>query len=320
MKNILLLMLILLVFQVRMDNMQLSQLLVKMAKGEQLSAGEIQELEQKANVIDAVDSLVSGWVQPGTAIPFIKNLKAENITIPSGEITLGDNVPGESFSGVRIAYPALVYNGENWNLVGVNADVLQVGIRASDGKLLAGGGDVILDSGGIFIKNNSSAAFSLGDPTNTRNVIYILSDTSGFLQMVSGYAHGGVKLQIKLTDNSTPQIKFYEDASLPNTSILVLTTGATLYTGDGGTRLVLNGNTGAGMEPLIDLRAQEDASGSTFMRMRETAVTPGAPSTDAYHMYMKGDKLIIQAGSAKYFYLDLTASTNQSWIYSATAP
>lgn len=139
--------------------MKLSELLLKMADGQVLDAGEKDELRQKADVIDQVDALVSGWVQPGTAVPFIRNLQAENISIPSGEITLGSGVPGDGFSGLRIAYPALVYNGENWNLVGVNGDVLQVGIRASDGKLLAAAGKLVIDSSGMTLSAQNSQSY-----------------------------------------------------------------------------------------------------------------------------------------------------------------
>lgn len=61
-----------------------------------------------------------------------------------------------------------------------------------------------------------------------------------------------------------------------------------------------------------------------YIQFIEQTVTPGTPTQDvASQLYMKGDKLIAafnNGGTMRYFYLDLTATSNQSWIYSATAP
>jgi hypothetical protein len=74
--------------------------------------------------------------------------------VMAGEFRTGNGLePGLGFSGVRIGYPAFVYDGDTWNIVGVNNDVMQIGIRSSDGKLIAGGGNVVIDADGILIKN-----------------------------------------------------------------------------------------------------------------------------------------------------------------------
>lgn len=56
----------------------------------------------------------------------------------------------------------------------------------------------------------------------------------------------------------------------------------------------------------------------------EQATTPPrATQNTAFISYMKGDKFIIRffdGTNDHFFYLDLTATTNQSWIYSLTAP
>jgi len=72
--------------------------------------------------------------------------------VQAGEFRSGNgHEPGFGFSGVRLGYPAFAYAGDTWNFVGVNTDVLQVGIKASDGKLYAGGGTVVVGSAGIDI-------------------------------------------------------------------------------------------------------------------------------------------------------------------------
>ena len=70
--------------------------------------------------------------------------------IKSGEFRVGNSkLPGDGFTGMRMGYPGFVYEGETWHLAGLNSDALQVGIRATDGKLLAGAGAVVLDEDGI---------------------------------------------------------------------------------------------------------------------------------------------------------------------------
>ena len=74
--------------------------------------------------------------------------------VQAGEFRSGNGLePGFGFSGIRIGYPAFSYGGELWNIVGVENDALQLGIRASDGKLVFGGGDGFADQFGLFFLN-----------------------------------------------------------------------------------------------------------------------------------------------------------------------
>jgi hypothetical protein len=72
--------------------------------------------------------------------------------VMAGEFRAGNGIePGLGFSGVRLGYPAFVYENDTWNFVGINDDVLQVGVSADDGKLYFGAGTGILDVEGIKI-------------------------------------------------------------------------------------------------------------------------------------------------------------------------
>lgn len=57
---------------------------------------------------------------------------------------------------------------------------------------------------------------------------------------------------------------------------------------------------------------------------KEMTTTPSNPQAgQEVRMYMKADKLVVQyydGITTKYFYLDLTATTNQQWIYTLTPP
>ena len=68
-----------------------------------------------------------------------------------------------------------------------------------------------------------------------------------------------------------------------------------------------------------------DGSGHhEVITLDEQSATPSAPTVSAEaNLYVKADKLIVQfddAGTTKYFYLDLTAATDQQWQYTISAP
>ena len=113
--------------------------------------------------------------------------------VMAGEFRAGNlRVPGDSFSGIRIAYPPLYYpststlSSDLYNIAGVDADTLQVGIGASDGVLYAGAGNVWLNVdgvniyGGLFARNvvqwwTNDTDFSASDETVA--IIRVAPDT-----------------------------------------------------------------------------------------------------------------------------------------------
>lgn len=67
--------------------------------------------------------------------------------IQAGEFRSGNGVePGKGFTGVRIGYPAFVYDGQNWNIVGILNDGIQFGLNAADGKAYFAAGQAVMDS------------------------------------------------------------------------------------------------------------------------------------------------------------------------------
>ncbi len=104
--------------------------------------------------------------------------------IRAGEFRAGNqNDIGRGFSGMRISYPPMTYNGENWNLVGVENDTLQFGVRAQDGKLFAGGGSVVLDIDGITALAGNIAGWQiLSDRLQSQGNPGIRIDSNGNIQ------------------------------------------------------------------------------------------------------------------------------------------
>ena len=85
--------------------------------------------------------------------------------IMAGEFRSGNqHAPGDSFSGVRIGYPGFYYpdtstaSSDLYNIVGVDADALQFGLRASDGIAVFGAGAAEISAIGI----DFTPAFGLG--------------------------------------------------------------------------------------------------------------------------------------------------------------
>lgn len=99
---------------------------------------EVEELKRRlTNVqVDSLDEMTSDLGQIG-----------------SGQLVFGNgNEIGDGFSGVWFGYPGLIINEEEWNLAGINNDVLQVGISAIDGKLYTAGGMLIADQNALTME------------------------------------------------------------------------------------------------------------------------------------------------------------------------
>lgn len=149
----------------------LRECLQDIANGRQPSASALQRVQESANVLDAV----TGWIAPDGALQ-VRLARFQDVYIPAGEMRIGEGNPDDSsnpFTGTRIAYPALTYDGRTWHLVGVEENILKVGIRATDGEFLAAGGDYILNENGQEIEgidflSNHTATNTVGEVDYTR--------------------------------------------------------------------------------------------------------------------------------------------------------
>ena len=100
-------------------------------------------------------------------------ITADMGVLNAGRIVLGSGNIGVDFTGVVIDADGLVYDAETWNFVGLNNDVLQLGIRALDGSMIAGAGDVRIDRDGITLEAYNT--WNAGD----RNEITWYNSASG---------------------------------------------------------------------------------------------------------------------------------------------
>jgi len=141
-------------------------------------------------------------------------------TIKAGEFRSGNSEePGLGFTGVRMGFPAFTYGGVQYHLVGVNNDVLQFGLSATDGTATAGAGTVVLDSNGISLWNGATQIgawdedgnFSLGedlaDEAKTAFKVFAKATT------YNGESFGAGDMLIG--DNSIDKPNLFWDASTP---------------------------------------------------------------------------------------------------------
>lgn len=262
-----------------------------------------------------IDDVLRGQILSAQQVQIISGLSDLDHRlglIQAGEFRSGNGVdPGQGFSGIRIVYPPVTYNGEDWNLVGLNNDALQVGIRASDGKLFAAAGEVVIDSDGIKIQESVSenlAQLLFEYPTDYYGYMRILS-FAGHLYIQNLAPDHQIRLSTSLTTNDK-RVDIGEDAGQDDR--LQLNVGL----GVQGARISLDN----GM--LMD--AFGTGGGSNRLRMRGASNnTPENPSQAAQevNLYVRNNKFIIQSndGTVKYRYLDLT-STDATWTYTTSAP
>jgi hypothetical protein len=136
--------------------------------------------------------------------------------VQAGEFRTGNGLePGFGFSGVRIGYPPFVYDGELWNIVGVESDVMQIGIRASDGKFVFGGGDGFADEWGLFFKNQEGFLGFQSLTTGLYDDVGMYID--GFDELVLTNKVGladtgsGIRFDLDRPDHTVAQIHFGAD-------------------------------------------------------------------------------------------------------------
>jgi hypothetical protein len=117
----------------------------------------LHKVEEVAFTLEHLNAEIVIGPQQVTIVQGLSDIDENLGIVLAGEFRAGNgNVPGDSFSGVRIAYPGMTYNSEVWHIAGVNDDVLQFGLRASDGVALAGGGTVELGADGVQVTITTS--------------------------------------------------------------------------------------------------------------------------------------------------------------------
>lgn len=131
-------------------------------------------------------------IQKQWGVATLDQISSDAGVLEAGEFRSGIGTPGTDFTGIRMGFPSFVYDGVEWNIVGVNVDVLQFGLRASDGVALWGGGAGLLDVNGMKLDISTTRFENLDrtirfldfDDTNKN-----IAEFGGFVSAVSDTAH-----------------------------------------------------------------------------------------------------------------------------------
>jgi hypothetical protein len=183
--------------------------------------------------------------------------------IQAGEFRTGNSLePGFGFSGVRIGYPPFSYSGELWNIAGVEDDVLQIGIRASDGKMVAGGGDVIIDEFGVSFRNQEGN-LTFEDTNGSLDNLFIYSDADNDIVIANAFGGAAVRFDVDDAAHNVTQGEFNENG-------FYIYNGN--YDGASGTQYLVNGS------PHTHTGAQGGIAAETNADNIFGVTSPGGPS------------------------------------------
>lgn len=239
--------------------------------------------------------------------------------VEAGEFRSGNrSQPGEGFSGVRIVYPPVNYGGSLYNIAGVDADTLMVGIRSSDGALIAGAGGVLINDGGIRFPNGVGDNFITWEDTGSSGAAFIsyagdgVAGTDDALGITLGKEGLDFLVYLTMTDLTTPYLSWGEDPAVTNRALLSVPIAAQ------GSKISFNN--------LIELNAQGDSGGQTYLKIAESSDTPTSLGANEVRMYYRTGKIIFQVYSTGdtqedlYFYATLSSTAVSSdWVLSTDA-
>jgi hypothetical protein len=177
----------------------------------------------------------------------------------------------------------LITQGATWNTQTVQASMSTVA-----GAITAGGGNVVIDQYGIYIANNQQGSFGFKDTSGNRDNLFIYSDNADGIGIINRLAGKAILQTIKLTDTSTPSLRWREHPSTANLSQFQINTGTSATQVEIGNDIILAANRDGSATVFnelsndIDFRIESATNASFFVidAGAETLTVNGAMSFD----------------------------------------
>lgn len=200
----------------------------------------------------------------------------------AGEFRTGNGkTPGDGFTGGRFGWPGFTYGATEYFLAGVENDVIQVGMALADGKIIAGGGDIILDAEGIAIVNTASTSgIQFIDDAGNRDTIHIVADANNDLEIVNlavtpagtisffiKDTAGSTRLGFRVLEHSSIANVVHLRSDMPNGGLFDLGSSTKIWVARDGTETVFNEDSYD-----IDFRI-ESATNANFFKIDAGAET-----------------------------------------------
>ncbi len=276
----------------RKCDMQFSELIDKLGRGEALTPLEQQELSLEARRLQELADLFASLITPGTKILTVDGLRTVNANIEDADIV------NATIQDVDIV---------NANIT--DADIMNATIDLTT----TGAGDISMDDDGIWV-TNQMAALGFEDTAGNRFNLYMYSTGDNWFGIQNDIPGKGIEQFITMTDLNSAITAWSEDDLLANRSRFWL------QEGQKGLRAVF----GQGYD--IEFFVKGNTGGGTYFRLSPSPITPPTPSDTtsgvAPNIYVKGTKFVIQyedAGTVRYKYLELTG-TGVTWVHTTVAP
>jgi len=160
----------------------------------------MEPLKRLANPDNLVDRIAeaekANLVQPTSIGDFLSetsgntgDLIVGNLISPAPEVEVMD-VTSTDFTGSFMSGEGATFDGETYNIGGVNAGVLQFGLSQTDGKAYAGAGAVTLDEDGITVITTTA--------TNDTNSYKLVDASSNVVGIFQGYTTEGSSHTVQL--------------------------------------------------------------------------------------------------------------------------
>jgi hypothetical protein len=237
---------------------------------------------ESANTVNTVEEALKSrqWVNNLSEISNKTGLQI------AGEFRTGNGkTPGDGFTGGRFGWPGFSYGGTDYFLAGVSNDALQVGMALASGKIIAGGGDVVIDEFGVSFQNQEGN-LTFEDTNGSLDNLVISSDAFDDIVIKNsvGGAATGVRFDIDdASHNVVGQIfnadGIYIDGFATDIVLSVVTGTPTIFNESGiDVDFIVKGDTDAN---LLFVDAGLDAIGI------------GAPAESLYKLKVAGDLAVI---------------------------
>lgn len=140
---------------------------------------EVQKINDKLDELPGIIEINGNQVH----VVSLDELSESLGLIMAGEFRAGNRqVPGDTFSGIRIGYPGFAYpegstaSSDMYNIAGVDADTLMFGLRATDGVAIFGGGAALMDVDGMRLQADTAVGGGGNNTSRLRWYLDILAD------------------------------------------------------------------------------------------------------------------------------------------------
>ncbi len=160
------------------------------------------------------------------------------------------------FTGTFVSGSGETFGSTVYNIGGVAAGVLQWGASQTTGKLIMAAGNIFGDTDGFFLRNVSGVIYFGNAADDGTWPMSLYGNASDYIQLQNDTAGKGIAMVIALSDATTPQVVWEEDANNAAVANLLINEGAT------PTHISISGNVASNTG--VEIWANKDGKETVF--------------------------------------------------------